>query len=104
MRYFWVGVAGAVGSIARYAIGLRVDRPRFPWATLAINISGAFVLGFFLTLALGRLPVSVITPLSVGLVGGYTTFSTFSWEGFTLARTDRAATALVYIAVSVVGG
>ena len=104
MRYLWVGLGGAIGSIARYAIGLNVDQERFPWATLGINIAGAFVLGLFLTLALGNLSVAVMTPITVGVLGGFTTFSTFAWEGFTLGRTGRAGIALLYITVSVVGG
>jgi fluoride exporter len=104
MRYLWVGLGGAVGSITRYAIGLNVDQSHFPWATLGINLSGAFVLGAFLTIALGHLSVAVITPIAVGVLGGYTTFSTFAWEGFTLSRTGRTGTALIYVAVSVVGG
>ena len=104
MRYLWVGLGGAVGSVARYAIGLRVDQAHFPWATLGINLSGAFVLGLFLTLALGHLSVAVMTPVAVGLIGGFTTFSTFAWEGFTHARGGRTGVALVYISASVVGG
>jgi fluoride exporter len=56
MRFLCVGVAGAVGAIVRYAIGLSIDQSRFPWATLGINLSGAFVLGLFLTLALATSP------------------------------------------------
>ena len=104
MRYLWVGLGGAAGSIARYAISLNVDQSHFPWATLGINLSGAFVLGAFLTLALGHLSVAVITPIAVGVLGGYTTFSTFAWEGFTFSRTGRVGTAVVYVAVSVIGG
>jgi CrcB protein len=104
MRYLWVGMGGAAGSIARYAIGLNVDQQHFPWATLGINLSGAFILGAFLTLALGHLPVAVMTPVTVGVLGGFTTFSTFAWEGFTFSRTGRAGIAFVYVVVSVVGG
>jgi fluoride exporter len=104
MRYLWVGLGGACGSVMRYAIGVRVDQEHFPWATLGINLSGAFVLGLFLTLALGHLPVAVITPVAVGVIGGFTTFSTFAWEGFTHARSGRVGVAVVYISVSVVGG
>ena len=104
MRYLWVGLGGAAGTIARYAIGVRVDQSRFPWATLGINISGAFILAMFLTLGLGHLSVAVMTPISVGVLGGYTTFSTFAWEGFTLERNGRPGIALLYIAVSVIGG
>jgi CrcB protein len=104
MRYLWVGLGGAAGSIARYAISLNVDQTHFPWATLGINLSGAFVLGAFLTVALGHLSVAVMTPIAVGVIGGYTTFSTFAWEGFTMGRTGRVTTAAVYVVVSVVGG
>jgi CrcB protein len=104
MRFLWVGLAGAVGAIARYAIGSNVDQSHFPWATLGINLSGAFLLGLFLTVALGQVSVDVMTPVAVGLIGGFTTFSTFAWEGFTLGRTGRAWTAAVYVAVSVLGG
>lgn len=104
MRFIWVGLAGAIGAVARYAIGLTVDQSRFPWATLAINLSGALLLGLFLTLALGRVSVAVMTPVAVGLIGGFTTFSTFAWEGFTFGRTGRVWIAIVYMSVSVVGG
>lgn len=104
MRYLWVGVAGAVGAIARYAVGLNVDQSRFPWATLGINLSGSFALGVFLTLALGRLPIAVMTPVAVGLIGGFTTFSTFAWDGFTIGDSGRMATAALYVSVSVLGG
>ena len=104
MRYVWVGLGGACGSVMRYAIGVRVDQSHFPWATLGINLSGSFVLGLFLTVTLGHLSVAVITPVAVGVIGGFTTFSTFAWEGFTHARAGRAGIALAYVAVSVLGG
>jgi CrcB protein len=88
----------------RYAIGLRVDQSQFPWATLGINLVGAFALGLFITLALGHLSVAVITPITVGVLGGFTTFSTFAWEGFTDVRTGRLGIAFTYIAISVLGG
>lgn len=104
MRFLWVGLGGALGSVARYAIGLSVDQSHFPWATLGINLSGAFVLGLFLTLGLGHLSEAVTTPIAVGVLGGFTTFSTFAWEGFTLTRDGRSGLALAYLLVSVIGG
>jgi fluoride exporter len=104
MRFVWVGLGGAIGSVLRYAIGLAVDQANFPWATLGINLSGAFVLALFLTLGLGHLSVAVMTPIAVGVLGGFTTFSTFAWEGFTLSRNARPGVAIVYVALSVVGG
>ena len=104
MRFLWVGLGGALGSVARYGISTSIDQSHFPWATLGINLSGAFILGLFLTLGLGHLSVAVMTPVAVGVLGGYTTFSTFAWEGFTFGRTGRSGVALTYVAVSVVGG
>jgi CrcB protein len=104
LRYVWVGLAGGIGTLLRYTIGLNVDQARFPWATLAINLSGAFILGLFLTLALGRVSVDVMTPVAVGLLGGYTTFSTFAWESFAMGRGGRPVTAGIYVGVSVIGG
>jgi fluoride exporter len=104
LRILWVGIAGALGAIARYAIGINIDQSRFPWATLGINLFGSFLLGVFLTMALGRLSVSIMTPVAVGLIGGFTTFSTFAWDGFTIGRSGRYWVAAVYVIVSVLGG
>src|SRR5690606_21591433 len=69
MRYLWVGLGGAVGSMARYAIGGRADQSAFPWATLGINLTGAFLLGLLLTVAAGRVSTEVTTPVAVGVLG-----------------------------------
>lgn len=104
MRFLWVGVAGAVGSILRYLVGLSVGGSHFPWATLWVNLVGSCALGFLLTAGLRELPVSVTTPIAVGLLGGFTTFSTFAWEGVSLAGSGRAPLAIGYVAATVVGG
>src|SRR5438477_10037694 len=67
MRHLWLGLGGACGSVGRHAIGLRVDQSHFPWATLGINLSVAFVLGLSLTLTLGQMSVAFMTPAAVGL-------------------------------------
>ena len=102
MRYLWVGLGGAAGSIARYAIGLNVEQSRFPWATLGVNLSGAFILGVFLTVALGHLSVAVITPITVGVLGGYTTVSSFSLQTLNLALAGEASRAVLNIVLSAV--
>lgn len=104
VRFVWVGVGGAVGSVLRYWIGLTARESVFPWPTLAINLLGSFTLGLFLTWALGRLPIALITPVSVGVLGGFTTFSAFAWEGLFLTRTGRMGLALIYLVGSVAGG
>jgi CrcB protein len=105
VRFLYVAVAGALGALARYGIGLWVGPRSFPWATLGINVSGSFALGVVLTVAAGRgWSPETVAAVAVGFLGAYTTFSTFAFESFTLARTDRAMTAAAYVAASVVVG
>lgn len=104
MRFLWVGLGGAIGSILRYAVGLSLDQSRFPWGTLAVNLSGSFALGLLLTWASGRWPVAVTVPLAVGLLGGFTTFSTFSWESLSLFQSGRPGLAASYLMFTVIGG
>ena len=100
-----VAIAGAIGAVVRYRIGVAVGVRSFPWATLAINITGCFVLAFVLAgPGAQRWSVPTTTTVAVGLLGGYTTFSTFGYETFTLMRTGQPAVAMVYVATSVVGG
>jgi CrcB protein len=100
-----VGIAGAAGALTRYALAVAIGVRSFPWATLAINLTGSFVLGLLLTVGIERQwSETTIVPLAVGFLGAYTTFSTFSYETFTLMRGDRVPAALVYIGVSVAGG
>ena len=98
-------MAGAAGALARYGLGVAVGVRSFPWATLGINLTGSFLLGLVLTAGTERgWPETTTVPLAVGFLGAYTTFSTFSFETYTLLRTDRAGVAMLYIAASVVGG
>jgi CrcB protein len=105
MKVALVAIAGAAGALARYGIGVAVGVRSFPWATLGINLTGSFVLGLILTIGTQRGWAETTTvPIAVGFLGAYTTFSTFSFETYTLLRTDRTAVAVAYVGVSVVGG
>ena len=105
MRALLVALAGAAGALARYGIGLAVGMRSFPWGTLAINLTGSFILAGLLTAAtLHSWSPDAVTPIAVGFLGAYTTFSTFSYETWTMLRTDRVATAGIYVGVSVIGG
>jgi fluoride exporter len=98
-------VAGAAGAAARYQIGLSVGSRSFPWSTLGINLVGSFMLGLLVKVGTDRgWPDSTTLPPTVGFLGAFTTFSTFSVETQTMLRTDRVAMAVVYVAVSVLGG
>jgi CrcB protein len=97
-RTLLVGAGGFLGASARYALGglvYRLMSPVFPWATLLVNVSGCFVIGFLAILAGERGPVGPTGRLfwMVGVLGGYTTFSTFGYETLSLAREGSYALA-----------
>jgi CrcB protein len=98
-----VAAGGAVGVLARYGLGTAVSTGRLPWMTVAINVAGSFMLGFLLPLG-EDWSAPVRNGLSVGLLGGFTTFSTFSVEVFYDAHGGDSGFALLYLAASVIGG
>lgn len=100
-----VAVAGAAGAVLRYRLGVLVGVRSFPWATLGINVSGSFLLAAVLSgPAASRWGPTATTAVAVGLLGSYTTFSTFGYETATLVRSDRLGSAAGYVAASLVGG
>lgn len=104
-----VAVGGAVGSVMRYLVSTWfTDRlgPEFPWGTFAINVSGAFVIGIVLQLAAARAGISpyVRLFLATGILGGYTTFSTFAYETYILGTGGLALQGFAYAAGSVLAG
>lgn len=109
-RILALAIGGAIGANARYWIGIWVAAwagTRFPWPTLLINISGAFVLGVLATLIDRWQPPSrfLITEfLLVGILGGYTTFSTFTMESFRLWHHGDFLRSIGYMAGSVTIG
>ncbi len=104
-----VAAGAAIGGVLRYVVGqlfLQRFGPGFPYGTLFINVSGSFLIGIVAQLALTR--AFGITPLvrlllATGILGGYTTFSTFSLDALTLLESG-AMPALVYSVASVVLG
>jgi CrcB protein len=84
-NYLLVAAGSAAGGCARYALGgLIANRwgAAFPWGTLVVNVSGCFVMGLFMTMALERFDLDPRWRLllAVGFCGGYTTFSSFAYE------------------------
>jgi CrcB protein len=84
-KYLFVGVGGMVGSICRYGLsGLlyRMMGDRFPYGTFAVNIVGCFAIGLLMSLFEERwlVPPNLRLFLTIGILGGFTTFSTFSYE------------------------
>jgi CrcB protein len=107
MRLVAVMVGGAVGAVARWAVELAIPSVAgFPLATLVINVSGAFAMGLVGVLLLERLaPTRYLRPLlGIGLLGGYTTFSTMATEGVRLFDQGRLGLAVGYwVATLLVG-
>jgi CrcB protein len=109
MTLVGIAVGGAAGALARYLVDTWVTERTggaFPWGTLVINLSGAFVLGLLATLAIERsvLPASIRPPLMIGFLGAYTTFSTWMLESWRLAEQGAWVGAAFNIVGSVVLG
>ena len=108
-RFLVVAAGGALGAVSRYGVTLLVStfwNRDFPLATIFINISGSFILGFFATYAAER---STIDPLwrllvATGFVGAYTTFSTFEYETQRLAEAGALAWGALNVLTSVAAG
>jgi CrcB protein len=86
-RYFMVMLGAALGGLARYVIGTAVMQRftgRFPLGTLVVNVMGCFVIGLLMPLLTerGEPRPNLRLLLVVGVLGGYTTFSSFAWESF----------------------
>jgi CrcB protein len=101
-----VAVGGAIGSVARYLVGIgsgKLFGLDFPWGTLIINIAGSFLIGVFVeSFALKwDLPQAARVFLTVGICGGFTTFSTFSLDSYLLIDRGELWPAAAYIAGSV---
>lgn len=103
-----VFAGGALGTAARAAVGTAFagDPGAWPWPTFAVNIIGAFLLGYFTTRLLERLPLSSYRRplLGTGLCGGLTTFSTMQVETMRMLEYHRYGLALGYTATSIAAG
>ena len=104
-----VAAGGAVGSVLRYwgtLLAARIGWVEFPWATIAINVLGSFVIGWFATATMPGVasPTSQELRLLVmaGLCGGFTTFSAFSLQTLDLLRAGQTLAALANVLASVV--
>ena len=103
-----VFIGGALGTVARAALEMLAapDPGRWPWPTFVVNIVGAFLLGYFTTRLLERLPVSSYRRplLGTGLCGGLTTFSTMQVEILGMLEHSHYGLAIGYTAVSIAAG
>jgi CrcB protein len=108
MRLLWICVGGAIGTGARYLLSgwmLRLFGPQFPYGTLAVNVIGSLLIGAVMYAAIeGRMmdPTLRLT-LATGVLGGFTTYSTFSYETVRYLQDGAWGLALLNILVTLVG-
>ena len=98
-----VALGGAIGAAARYGVGVALVRSgAFPIGVLAVNIIGSFLMGL-IVVYLGQKMLSHLNPfLMTGILGGFTTFSAFSLEAYTLFERGEVGQAAIYVIASVV--
>jgi CrcB protein len=106
-----IGVAfgGALGASARYGLDRLIERTLgglFPWSTFLINISGCFLIGLFTAAFVDRhhLPAWLRIGIVMGVIGGYTTFSTFAAEALDLDEIHHVVVSTLYLVASVAVG
>lgn len=108
MNWILVACGGAIGACSRYALGMYIAKPTdiFPWPTWWINIMGCVLAGMLFALSV-RFPVlqqEARLLLMVGILGGFTTFSSFGLETFVLLKQGQVMIALSYAVSSLVVG
>ena len=110
LRYLWVALGGALGSVARYYFSGVVARhwgESFPWGTMVVNVTGCLIIGFFATLTgpdgrwLARSDLR-LEFFMVGICGGYTTFSSFSLQTLSLLQDGEWLYAAGNVVLSIV--
>ena len=95
-----VGVGGAIGSVARWGVSEAMPSDgasEVPWATIVVNLFGAFVLGAMMA---GALQTETLLLFGTGMLGGFTTMSTFGVETVRLIESGRSSAASIYIALN----
>ncbi len=101
MNILLVAAGGAIGAAARYLVGLWLAArlgPDFPWGTFFANVTGSFLIGVVLVLVEGgTLPAGARLFFAVGIMGGYTTFSSYSYETLALLTDGEIVKAFVYV-------
>ena len=109
MKVAVVALGGALGALARYGVALFVTRfweNPFPLSTFLINVTGSFVMGFFVAFATESSGLNPLWRLLIvtGFLGAYTTFSTFEYETHRLATNGAWTLALLNVLASVIAG
>jgi CrcB protein len=102
-----IGIGGFLGAIMRYLCSgwiYRLFGTGLPWGTVAVNVIGSFLLGFFLILETTRFTLSptIRNFVAIGILGAFTTFSTFSYEAIQLLQDQLYFKAITYVLLNVI--
>jgi len=107
-RLFWICAAGAAGTAARYLIGLWAARrfgSSFPFGTLLVNVTGCFLIAGLMHVAMvNAWPVTMRAALTIGFLGGFTTYSSFNYETMRLIEEGAVLAALVNVLLTLFSG
>jgi CrcB protein len=113
LQYLVIALGGGLGSMLRFFLGNLIDSnvqktgTIFPLGTMIVNITGCFIIGFVFTISTGTGARVYLSPLTrnfitIGVLGGYTTFSSFSWQTLALAQDGQWWSAAANVVFSVV--
>lgn len=103
-----IALAGALGSLCRWGVGHVLSNaggnPRWPWGTLAVNVAGSFLIGAVMALfaARGELDSRLRMAITIGFLGGFTTYSSFAYETVTLLDEGAPGLAALYVGTTLV--
>lgn len=100
-----IAIGGAIGSVLRYLISFRIQEwagISFPWGILVVNVIGCLLIGFLGSLLADRIEFSALWRggLLIGFLGGFTTFSSFTWDSINLIENGQYLSASIYIVLS----
>lgn len=104
-RFLIVCGAGALGSGARYLVSLWIGSRPFPYATLAVNLAGSFAIAVVLELSIriAGFPPNLRLALATGMLGGFTTYSSFNYESTALLQSGQVLRGMIYLGVTLIG-
>jgi len=100
----WIAAGGAVGTLARYGLAGVINQSSHPWGTVTVNLVGSLALGVLIGVWEGGPPADYQLAITIGVLGGFTTFSTFALDTLGLWERGDGGVALLTVVVSVIGG
>ena len=108
INLLWVAAGGALGAVLRYLVSIQIaaeTATRFPWGTLTVNMLGCLVIGVMWSVTEHKaVSDGVLLFLMVGLIGSFTTFSTYGLEGIQLIQSGKLMAGFAYVLVSNIAG